>query len=100
MSNLDSSSKNRITAGRLNRSKRGALTQEGVLRLREAALRNRPWVAAAASRRKRSENAVTARELAMIMVDTRDAIRRSAELRRGLLAPAPEPLDSGAPSSC
>ena len=100
MSSSDSTSTHRIAAGRLNRLKRGALTQEGLLQLREAALRNRPWVAAAASRRKRSENAVTARELTMIMADTRDVVRRSAELRRGLLAPATEPLDSGASSSC
>jgi hypothetical protein len=32
-----------ITAGRLNRMKRGCLTPEGRQRLREAALRNRPW---------------------------------------------------------
>jgi len=33
----------RVIAGRLNRMKRGRLTPEGRQRLREAALRNRPW---------------------------------------------------------
>lgn len=34
----------RVAAGRLNRAKRKALTPEGVERLRQAALRNRPWL--------------------------------------------------------
>jgi hypothetical protein len=33
----------RVAAGRLNRMKRGPVTPEGRQRLREAALRNRPW---------------------------------------------------------
>lgn len=33
----------RVAAGRLNRKKRGPLTEEGLSRLREAALQHRPW---------------------------------------------------------
>jgi hypothetical protein len=33
----------RVAAGRLNRARRGPLTPEGRERLRQAALRNRPW---------------------------------------------------------
>jgi hypothetical protein len=33
----------RVAAGKLNREKRGALTLEGHLRLREAALSRQPW---------------------------------------------------------
>ena len=33
----------RVAAGRLNRQRRGALTPAGRLRLRQAALRDRPW---------------------------------------------------------
>jgi hypothetical protein len=33
----------RVAAGRLNRKKRGPLTEEGLSRLREATLQHRPW---------------------------------------------------------
>jgi hypothetical protein len=33
----------RVAAGKRNRKKRGPLTEEGLSRLREAALENRPW---------------------------------------------------------
>jgi hypothetical protein len=33
----------RVAAGKRNRKKRGPLTKEGLSRLREAALENRPW---------------------------------------------------------
>src|SRR4051812_15280303 len=33
----------RVAAGRLNRSKRKGFTPEGLVRLRQAALENRPW---------------------------------------------------------
>ncbi len=34
----------RVAAGRLNRAKRKSLTPDGAERVRQAALRNRPWV--------------------------------------------------------
>ena len=43
MSEMSGKNPKRVAAGKRNRKKRGPLTEEGLSRLREAALENRPW---------------------------------------------------------
>jgi hypothetical protein len=86
----------RVAAGRLNRMKRGPLTEEGRRKLREAALRNRPWEHGAGPRtqegkarvalngKARQKGNLSVRELRATLADVRELVRQMRETRARL----------------
>lgn len=80
------SSPRRVAAGRANRAKRGPLTAWGRQRLREAALRNRPWLfstgpktaegksRAAANGKRRQTGPISVREMKADLKEVRSLI--------------------------
>ena len=103
---MDSSSQRspspaRSAAGKANRARRGPLTAEGRQALRQAALRNKPWLAstgprtaegrkqAARNGKVRQKGAMSVRELQASLageVGVLDELRRARRLVAGLLA--------------
>jgi hypothetical protein len=85
----------RVAAGRLNRARRGPLSAEGRERLRQAALRNRPWEHATGPRSPagRAQSIVNAkkakqkgprsvREVRAELAEVRTLIRQMRESRK------------------
>ncbi len=84
----------RQIAGRLNRLKRKELTAAGRERLRQAALRDRPWVfstgpktaagkaRSAANGKSRQTRELSGREAAAGLAEVTDLVHSLAELRR------------------
>jgi hypothetical protein len=87
----------RVAAGRLNRTFRGPLTPEGREKLRQSALRTRPWeycgprspAARAQSRlngKARQKGPHSVREVRAALAEVRDLIKQMREARKGLLS--------------
>jgi hypothetical protein len=83
----------RVEAGRQNRTKRGALTSVGLQRLRDSAVRTKPWVHSTGPRteagkarvamngRKRQKGCLSVRDLRASVSDVNLLIRRMKEHR-------------------
>jgi hypothetical protein len=83
----------RVAAGKLNRAKRKGLTPEGRERLRQAALRNRPWrfstgpqttagkAAAARNGERRRDGLLSVRELKAELAALRGLARQMGDAR-------------------
>jgi len=88
-------------AGRANRAKRRGLTADGLQRLREAALRNRPWEHSTGPRtpegkkkvanngRKRQVGPVSKRQILAELAATKSQVGELAAMRRALFAGLP-----------
>ena len=86
----------RVAAGRLNRKKRGPLTEQGRQRLREAALRDRPWergtgprtpegkARSALNGKARQKGPLSVRELRASLADVKELIGQMRETRARL----------------
>src|SRR5688572_23871553 len=84
----------RVAAGRRNRQLRGPLTVEGLRRLREAALRHKPWERSTGPRtpagkavvaengRKHRRGAMSVRERRAAVADMNGMLAQMTELRR------------------
>ena len=84
----------RVEAGKENRKKRGPLTQEGRVRLREAALRDQPWIRstgprtmagkaqAARNGKKRQQGSKSVREIRAEIGDVRALINDAVQRRK------------------
>ena len=87
-----------MAAGRLNRKKRGPLTDQGRQKLREAALLNRPWKDATGPRtqegkarvalngKARQKGPLSVRELRASLADVKELVRQMRETRARLPA--------------
>src|SRR5262249_28091440 len=90
----------RVAAGRLNRMKRQGLTPQGRARLRQSALRHRPWRFATGPRtttgkakvaengRARQKGPVSVRQLRAVLADIHQLARALREARQALGAGA------------
>jgi hypothetical protein len=88
----------RVAAGRRNRARRGPLTPEGREKLRQAALRNRPWehstgprtpagrAQSARNGKKRQLGPLSVREVRAQLQEVREQIQRMREARKNLLS--------------
>src|SRR5262245_25874407 len=85
----------RVAAGRLNRALRGPLTSEGREKLRQSALRNRPWehrgprspAARAQSKsngKARQRGPLSVREVRAELKEVRELIQQMREVRKHL----------------
>jgi hypothetical protein len=86
----------RVIAGRLNRTRRGPLTEGGREKLRETALRNRPWLhstgprtqqgkaRAAMNGKARQKGELSIRELRATLSDVGQLVRQMRETRARL----------------
>ena len=86
----------RVAAGRLNRTKRGPLTDQGRQKLREVALRNRPWehgtgprtregkARVALNGKARQKGPLSVRELRSSLADIKELVRQMRETRARL----------------
>ena len=87
----------RVEVGRRNRRKRKGLTEAGRMRLRETALRNKPWlrstgprttvgkIRAALNGKKRQVDDVSVRELRCELSDVGCMLERLATVRKQIL---------------
>jgi hypothetical protein len=98
---------NRVAAGRLNRKKRGPLTPRGRQALREAAVRNQPWIystgprtpagkaQAARNGKSRQLNSCSIREIRARVADARALISQSRHEREVIERTPNAPRGSG-----
>src|SRR5262245_61577845 len=73
----------RVAAGRLNQLKRGPLTEAGRQRLREHALRHRPWLCSTGPRSAegRAQSALNGKRRQQGLLSVREARRELAAVR-------------------